>query len=74
MTIEDEDTIRPVGGMIVIQEALGGCCRSTVYGLLKNDPSFPPPWMRGNRLLWFLDEIEAWKASQPRRQYAAREA
>ena len=44
-------------------------CRSTVEKLLRDDQEFPAPITIGTKRLWFLDEIDAWLASRPRRRY-----
>ena len=48
-------------------------CRSLVEKLLRTDPDFPQPITIGNKRQWFADEIEAYKESRPRRQYAEKE-
>ncbi len=45
-------------------------CRTSLYKLLHTDPDFPAPITIAGKLTWFLDEIEAYKESRPRRQYA----
>ena len=46
-------------------------CRSSLYGLMRNDPSFPSPVDITNKLQFFMDEVETWKESRPRRLYSA---
>ena len=60
---------RPVGDMRAVQRSLN-CCRTSVYKLLREDPDFPAPITIGTKLTWFLDEIEDYKATRPRRRYA----
>ena len=60
---------RPVGDMRAVQHSLN-CCRTSVYKLLREDPDFPAPIKIGDKLTWFLDEVENYKATRPRRQYA----
>ena len=62
---------RPVGDMRAVQASLN-CCRTSIYKLMREDPEFPAPFTMPplDKLAWFLDEIEAWKATRPRRQYA----
>ncbi len=68
---ENTDTqvvVRPVGGTADVRAAIK-CGRNKIYDLMANDPTFPRPWNMGRELRWFMDEIEDWKASRPRRQY-----
>ena len=60
---------RPVGDMRDVQRSLN-CCRTSVYKLLRKDPDFPAPILIGGKLEWFLDEVEHYKATRPRRRYA----
>ncbi len=60
---------RPVGDMRDLQRSLK-CCRTSVYKLMREDPEFPAPFTVLDKLTWFLDEVEDYKASRPRRQYA----
>ena len=61
---------RPVGDMRDVQRSLN-CCRTSIYKLLREDPDFPAPFTTPpvDKLTWFLDEIEDYKASRPRRIY-----
>ncbi len=68
---ETQTIIRPVGRTSDVLDAIP-CGRTKLYDLMENDPTFPPPWNCGRELRWFMDEIEGWKARQPRRQYRAR--
>ncbi len=61
---------RPLGDMRQVQAALGDSCRSLVEKLLRTDPDFPQPINIGGKREWFLDEIEDYKVTRPRRQYA----
>ncbi len=63
------DSIRPVGDVHAVERALN-TCRSTVEKLLRTDPEFPAPITIANKRQWFLDEIERYKATRPRRRYA----
>ncbi len=63
------DSIRPVGDVHAVKRSLN-TCRSTVEKLLRTDPEFPAPITIANKRQWFLDEIEEYKATRPRRQYA----
>ncbi len=62
---------RPVGDMRAVQVSLN-CCRTSVYKLMREDPEFPAPFTMPpvDKLTWFLDEIETYKVTRPRRQYA----
>ncbi len=61
---------RPVGDMRDVQRSLN-CCRTSIYKLMREDPEFPAPFAVLDKLTWFLDEIEDYKASRPRRIYTA---
>ena len=60
---------RPLGDMRSGQRELN-VCRTVVEKLLRNDPDFPAPITIANKRQWFLDEIEDYKATRPRRRYA----
>ena len=60
---------RPVGDVHAVKRSLN-ICRTTLYKLLREDPDFPAPITIGTKLTWFLDEIETYKATRPRRRYA----
>ena len=60
---------RPVGDVHDVERSLN-TCRSLVEKLLRTDPEFPAPISIGNKRQWFLDEIEEYKATRPRRRYA----
>ena len=60
---------RPVGDIHDVERSLN-TCRSLVEKLLRTDPEFPAPISIGNKRQWFLDEIEEYKATRPRRRYA----
>lgn len=62
-------TPRPVGDMRAVQLSLN-CCRTSIYKLMREDPDFPAPFQVLDKLTWFLDEIEEFKATRPRRRYA----
>ena len=60
---------RPVGDMRAVQRSLN-CCRTSIYKLMREDPAFPAPFTILDKLTWFLDEVEDYKVTRPRRQYA----
>ena len=45
-------------------------CRATVYNRLKTEPKFPKPVANGGKIDFFADEIDGYRDSLPRRQYA----
>ncbi len=61
---------RPVGDMRDVQRELN-VGRTSVYKLMREDPDFPAPFTMPplDKLTWFLDEIQDYKASRPRRIY-----
>ena len=59
---------RPVGDMRAVQRSLN-LCRTTIEKLLRTDPEFPAPFDTATKRQWFLDEIEDYKVSRPRRIY-----
>ncbi len=63
---------RSVGDMRAVQKGLN-CCRTSIYKLMREDPEFPAPFTMPpvDKLTWFLDEIEDYKATRPRRIYVA---
>ena len=61
--------IRPLGDIHAVERSLNSC-RSTVEKLLRTDPEFPAPMDIAKKRQWFMDEIETYKATRPRRQYA----
>lgn len=61
--------IRPLGDLRDVKASLK-ICRSSVYVLMKEDEEFPQPFMIRRKLFWFLDEIETYKATRPRRRYS----
>ena len=63
---------RLLGGIIDVMAALNIKSRSSVYKKLYTDPDFPAPIQVVDKLEWFMDEIEVYKTTRPRRQYAAR--
>ncbi len=68
---------RPIGTAKQVRLRLGGedrpLAESTLWRLLKTDQSFPRPFQVGGHRRWFLDEIETWVATRPRRQYVVGE-
>ena len=65
-------TPRPVGDVRAVLHSLN-IGRTTLYKLLREEPSFPAPFEICGKLTFFLDEIEGFKESRPRRQYAVAE-
>ena len=63
------DSWRPVVDVHAVKRSLN-ICRSTLEKLLRTDPEFPAPMMIADKRQWFLDEIETYKATRPRRRYA----
>ena len=59
---------RAIGDVRDIQRSLN-ICRSTTEKLLRTDPLFPAPITIANKRQWFMDEIEIYKESRPRRIY-----
>jgi predicted DNA-binding transcriptional regulator AlpA len=45
--------------MEMVQVALGGCHRTTVYNLIKRN-AFPKPVKLGGASWWIADEIQNW--------------
>ena len=64
--------VREICHMRDVQRAMK-CGRWKIYDLSKNDPEFPRPRLIAGKLSWFVDEIELFKESRPRRQYHGRE-
>ncbi len=60
---------RQLGDMRAVMRALNSC-RTSVYKKLHNDPDFPAPIQIGGKVQFFMDEVEAYKESRPRRRYA----
>lgn len=46
------------------------CSRWKLWDLCRNDAEFPAPRMIAGKRSWFVDELESYKESRPRRQYA----
>ena len=65
---------RPLGDIQAVLAALNEKSRSSIYRRLREDPDFPLPTRSGNKLQWFMDEIETYKVTRPRRQYADKSA
>ena len=59
---------RLLGDIHDVLQALN-VCRSVVENLLRNDPEFPAPMDIAKKRQWFMDEIEQYKATRPRRVY-----
>ena len=66
-------SIRPVGDVHDVKRSLN-ICRTSIYKLMREDPDFPAPFTILDKLSWFLDEVEDYKATRPRRRYAATSA
>ena len=62
---------RELGGISVVMAMLNIKSRSSVYKKMYTDPDFPAPIQVVDKLEWFLDEIETYKESRPRRIYTA---
>ena len=60
---------RPIGDIHAVERSLD-LCRTSVENLLRSDPEFPAPITITGKRQWFLDEIETYKVTRPRRQYA----
>ena len=46
------------------------CSRWKLWDLCRNDPAFPNPRNIAGKNQWFGNEVEEYKATRPRRQYA----
>ncbi len=64
---------RPLGDMRAVMVALN-IGRTSVYKLLHNDPDFPAPITIGDKVEFFMDEVEKYKSTRPRRRYADQSA
>ena len=64
---------RQLGDIRAVQISLN-CCRTSVYKLLRTDPDFPAPITIGDKLEFFMDEVEKYKSTRPRRRYADQSA
>ncbi len=64
-----QDTPRKIIGAPATMRSLN-CGRWKLWELCRNDPDFPKPRMIAGKRQWFVDELEAYKASRPCRQYA----
>ena len=62
-------TPRLVGDVRAVLHSLN-IGRTTLYKLLREEPDFPAPFELCGKLSFFLDEIEEYKESRPRRKYA----
>ena len=63
------DTHRKMVGMDKVMLSLN-CSRWKLWDLCRNDDEFPNPRMIAGKNQWFEDELEIYKESRPRRQYA----
>ncbi len=64
-----QDAPREIIGAAATMRSLN-CGRWKLWELCRNDPDFPKPRMIAGKRQWFVDELEAYKASRPCRQYA----
>ena len=67
---EAPDTHRKIVTTGAVMRSLN-CSRWKLWDLCRNDDDFPKPRMIAGKRSWFEDELEAYKDSRPRRQYAA---
>ena len=63
-------TANPLYDTKAVMRALN-CSRWKVWDLCRNDPEFPNPRDVAGKDQWTQEEIEKYKASRPRRVYAA---
>ena len=63
-------TANPLYDTKAVMRALN-CSRWKVWDLCRNDPEFPNPRDVAGKNQWTQEEIEKYKASRPRRVYAA---
>lgn len=61
---------RPLGDIHDVEHELN-VCRTVVENLLRTDPDFPQPITIASKRQWFMDELETYKATRPRRRYGA---
>ena len=59
---------REIGDTCAVMRSLN-CGRWKVWDLCRNDPDFPAPRMIAGKRAWFMDEVETYKESRPRRVY-----
>ncbi len=60
---------RLLGDINAVRRTLGNVCRSTIEKALREDPDFPLPADIAYKRQWFMDEIETYKETRPRRIY-----
>ena len=63
-------TAHPLYDTNAVQRALN-CSRWKVWNLLRTDPDMPKPRDIAGKNQWFAEEIETYKATRPRKIYAA---
>ncbi len=66
---EPQDTPRKILDARGTMRSLN-CSRWKIWDLCRNDAEFPKPRMIAGKRAWFNDEVEDYKSSRPRRQYA----
>ncbi len=64
-----QDTTRKIIGTAATMRSLN-CSRWKLWDLCRNDDEFPKPRDIAGKNSWFEDEVETYKESRPRRQYA----
>ena len=67
--IYPKTTVNPLYDTAATMRALN-CSRWKLWDLCRNDPEFPNPQDIAGKNQWFQFEIEDYKKSRPRRQYA----
>ena len=70
--INNDADPRPLGNLADVKRALN-IGRTAIYRRLQDDADFPRPFKPGRQLTWYMDEIYAYRASRPRRQYVVGE-
>ena len=63
------ETHRKIIGTAATMRSLN-CSRWKLWDLCRNDDEFPKPREIAGKNSWFEDEIETYKVTRPRRQYA----
>ena len=67
-TTPPKTTANPLYDTAATLRALN-CSRWKLWDLCRNDPDFPKPRSIAGKNQWFKSEIEAYKATRPRRIY-----
>ena len=65
----NQDTPRKIIDAPATMRSLN-CSRWKLWEMCRNDPDFPAPRMIAGKRSWFVDELETYKVTRPRRQYA----